>query len=205
MAGERPEIPWRQLWRAPREPRHPQPGSTSWGFFRVQLKQPSVIQMFCKELLKCILLNPGSSLTQSTSLKRPVSRGCKGRPEAETQVLLLLLLHPHPNLCLTSPSTHRCFGGFDTSASLRQASSSCARVLGGGRGGIAGSWVKGWARGVVRGCPPLPHRWCRLIRSPGDPRADSKGEAFFVLWALNRDEGRESRKKGIGLEKNWKM
>lgn len=34
---------------------------------------------------------------------------------------------------------YRCFCGFETSSSLRQASSSCARVLGGGRGGMAGS------------------------------------------------------------------
>lgn len=32
-----------------------------------------------------------------------------------------------------------CFGGLETSSSLRQASSSCARVLGGGMGGMAGS------------------------------------------------------------------
>lgn len=36
-------------------------------------------------------------------------------------------------------------GLVDTSSSLRQASSSCANVLGGGRGGIAGSWMNGWA------------------------------------------------------------
>lgn len=84
---------------------------------------------------------------------------------------------PHPCLALDDGScTHRCFGGFDTSASLRQASSSWARVLGGVRGGIAGSWVNGWARGAARGCPLLlPHRWCRPARSAGDARADSKG------------------------------
>lgn len=40
-----------------------------------------------------------------------------------------------------------CLGGLETeaSSSLRQASSSWDRVLGGGRGGMAGSWMKGWA------------------------------------------------------------
>lgn len=107
-------------------------------------------------------------------------------------------LHPQrqPSASDAAP-THRCFGGLDTSASLRQASSSWARVLGGVRGGTAGSWVNRWARVAARECPPLPpHRWCRLVRSAGGTRTDSKGEAFFVLWALNREgEERESRRK----------
>lgn len=82
---------------------------------------------------------------------------------------------PAPDCC--GLSTHRCFGGLDTSASRRHASSSWARVLGGVRGGTAESWVQaGWARGTVRGCPvPPPHRWWRPARSAGDTRADSVG------------------------------
>lgn len=52
-------------------------------------------------------------------------------------------LHPTPLLSAFHTATHRCFWGFDTSVSRRQASSSCAKVLGGVRGGIAGSWVNG--------------------------------------------------------------
>lgn len=43
-----------------------------------------------------------------------------------------------------SDFAYLCFGGLETSSSLRQASSSCAKVLGGGRGGMAGSWMNGW-------------------------------------------------------------
>lgn len=64
--------------------------------------------------------------------------------ESETRALpWFVISKPHPLLSSSYPSTHRCFWGFDTSASLRQASSSCAKVLGGVRGGIAGSWVNG--------------------------------------------------------------
>lgn len=109
-------------------------------------------------------------------------------------------LHPQRQPFVSdTASTHRCFGGLDTSASLRQASSSWARVLGGVRGGIAGSWVNRWARAAVRECPLLPpHRWCRLARSAGGTRTDSSGEAFFVLWALNKKGGESRRKKKLG-------
>lgn len=91
-----------------------------------------------------------------------------GRPGLQPQT------SPSPHLC--TAATHRCFGGLDTSASRRQASSSCARVLGGVRGGIAGSWVNGWARAAARGCPLLPpSRGCRPARSAGNARLDSKG------------------------------
>lgn len=42
-----------------------------------------------------------------------------------------------------SKFAYLCFGGLETSSSLRHASSSCAKVLGGGRGGMAGSWMNG--------------------------------------------------------------
>lgn len=44
----------------------------------------------------------------------------------------------------------------ETSSSLRHASSSCDKVLGGGRGGMAGSWTKGWAGWWLRRWPQLP-------------------------------------------------
>lgn len=67
--------------------------------------------------------------------------------------------------------------------------------MGGVSGGIAGSWVNRWARVAARECPLLPpHRWCRPGRSAGPPRTDSRGEAFLVLWALNK-EGRGQRKQ----------
>lgn len=43
-----------------------------------------------------------------------------------------------------SNCAHLCFVGLETSSNLRQASSNCAKVFGGGRGGIAGSWINGW-------------------------------------------------------------
>lgn len=44
----------------------------------------------------------------------------------------------------------------ETSSSLRHASSSCDKVLGGGRGGMAGSWTKGWAGWWLRRWPQFP-------------------------------------------------
>lgn len=58
-----------------------------------------------------------------------------------------------------SVGSYRCFCGLDTSASLRQASSSWANVLGGVSGGMAGSWTKGWAGCTARGWLLLPHWW----------------------------------------------
>lgn len=66
----------------------------------------------------------------------------------------------------------------ETSSSLRQASSSWAKVLGGGRGGMAGSWTKGWAGWWLRRCPqfpPPPHVCVCVEEAPKD---------FLVLWLL---------------------
>ena len=62
----------------------------------------------------------------------------------------------------------------DTSSNRRQASSSWARVLGGGSGGMAGSWMKGWAGWWVRSRAEPPPHVCA-----GPPPKD-----FLVIWAL---------------------
>ena len=91
--------------------------------------------------------------------------------------------------------THLCLEGFvDTSSSRRQASSSWARVLGGGSGGIAGSWMKGWAGWWLRRraeLPPPPHMCA------GPPPKD-----FLVIWALKRgeEEGLADLTMGIVLQ-----
>lgn len=54
-------------------------------------------------------------------------------------------------------SAHLCLAVLvETSSSRRHASSSCDKVLGGGRGGMAGSWTKGWAGWWLRRWPQLP-------------------------------------------------
>lgn len=66
----------------------------------------------------------------------------------------------------------------ETSSSRRQASSSWARVLGGGRGGMAGSWINGWAGWWLRRwpqLPPPPHVCVWVEEAPKD---------FLVLWLL---------------------
>lgn len=66
----------------------------------------------------------------------------------------------------------------ETSSSLRQASSSWAKVLGGGRGGMAGSWMNGWAGWWLRRwpqLPPPPHVCVWVEEPPKD---------FLVLWLL---------------------
>lgn len=65
---------------------------------------------------------------------------------------------------------YRGFCGLETSARRRHASSSWARVLGGVRGGMAGSCTKGWAGCAPRGWPPVPQGWWR----PGAPLAQSE-------------------------------
>ena len=74
----------------------------------------------------------------------------------------------------------------ETSSSLRQASSSWARVLGGGRGGMAGSWINGWAGWWLRRwpqLPPPPHVCVWAEELPKD---------FLVLWLL---QGRKKTKQ----------
>lgn len=88
-------------------------------------------------------------------------------------------------LILSQSVTHRCFCGFETSSSLRRASSSCARVLGGGRGGMAGSWMKGWPGWWPRRwgplpMPPPPQEECVRL----DSVFGSRGLDFFKPWAL---------------------
>lgn len=87
--------------------------------------------------------------------------------------------------CFVYKVSYLCFGGLETSSSLRQASSSCARVLGGGRGGIAGSWMKGWPGWWPRRWAPLP-----MPPPPQDEEVrpgrvlESSGLDFFRPWVL---------------------
>ncbi len=75
-------------------------------------------------------------------------------------------------------SSYLCLEGLETSSRRLQASSSCARVLGGGRGGMAGSWTKGCAGWWARRCPllPPPPQVC--------VRVGSKQWDFFTVWVL---------------------
>lgn len=66
----------------------------------------------------------------------------------------------------------------ETSSSLRQASSSWAKVLGGGRGGMAGSWMKGWAGWWLRRWPQLPPPPQVCVWAEEPPKD------FLVLWLL---------------------
>lgn len=97
--------------------------------------------------------------------------------------------------CFVYKVSYLCFGGLETSSSLRQASSSCARVLGGGRGGIAGSWMKGWPGWWPRRWAPLP-----MPPPPQDEEVrpgrvlGSSGLDFFRPWVLLK------QKKGQPLE-----
>lgn len=75
----------------------------------------------------------------------------------------------------------------ETSSRRRQASSSWARVLGGGRGGMAGSWMKGWAGWWLRRwpqLPPPPHVCVWVEEAPKD---------FLLLWLLCGGERRNQQ------------
>lgn len=79
-------------------------------------------------------------------------------------------------------SSYLCLEGLETSSRRLQASSSCARVLGGGRGGMAGSWTKGCAGWWARRCPllPPPPQVC--------VRVGSKQWDFFTVWVLQKQK-----------------
>lgn len=80
----------------------------------------------------------------------------------------------------------------ETSSSRRQASSSWAKVLGGGRGGMAGSWMNGWAGWWLRRWPqlPPPPHVCVCVEEPP--------KDFLVLWVLR---GRED--VGVNKMEAW--
>lgn len=77
-------------------------------------------------------------------------------------------------------NSYLCLEGLETSSRRLRASSSCARVLGGGRGGMAGSWTKGCAGWCARRCAllPPPPQVC--------VRVESKQCNFFTFWVLQQ-------------------